>query len=62
MLIDGLRTAVDYQVFATPILIIVDHEGVIRFKEGNRLFDEGVKAFIDDLVAQLPEPTNEEGM
>jgi thiol-disulfide isomerase/thioredoxin len=62
MLVDGLRTAVDYQVFATPILIIVDHEGVIRFKEGNRLFDDEVKAFIEDLVAELPEPGNEEGM
>ncbi len=55
MLVDGLKTAVDYLVFATPILIIVDHEGVIRFKEGNRLFDEEVKTFIDELVAELPE-------
>lgn len=55
----GLKTAADYQIFATPILLILDHEGVIRFKEGNRLFDEGVKEFIDGLVAELPEP--EEG-
>lgn len=60
MLVDGLQTAVDYLVFATPILIIVDHEGVIRFKEGNRLFDEEVKTFIDELVAELPEPESEE--
>jgi len=62
MLVDGLKTAVDYLVFATPILIILDHEGVIRFKEGNRLFDEEVKAFIDELVAELPETEDTEGM
>jgi peroxiredoxin len=53
ILINALETAFDYRVFATPILFLIDKDGVIRHKEANKVFDDETAVVVEELVAEL---------
>lgn len=53
ILVDGLRTSMEYGVFATPDLILIDKAGTIRHKETSKFFDEETKVVFEPLIAEL---------
>jgi len=60
ILINALEAAFDYRVFATPILFLIDKDGVIRLKETNKVFDDESATALAELVDEL-EVGNEVG-
>jgi len=55
MLVDGLKVAAQYLVFATPILMYIDHEGVLQHKKGPQLMDESDVELLKELVDAVPD-------
>lgn len=53
ILLRGMQVALDYWVFTIPILLVLDQEGVIRYREHQALTDEAL-ALIGTLLP--PEP------
>ncbi len=54
ILVDGLEVAFDYRVFATPILFLIDGEGIVRHKEANKVFDADTREVLQGLIDELP--------
>lgn len=53
ILLCGMQVALDYWVFAIPMLLVIDQEGVIRYREHQALADEAL-VLIETLL--LPKP------
>lgn len=53
ILVNALETAFDYRVFATPILFLIDKDGIIRLKETNKVFDDESADMVETLVGEL---------
>lgn len=54
ILVNGLEVAFDYRVFATPILFLIDGQGVVRHREANKVFDADTRAALQGLIDELP--------
>lgn len=53
ILVNGLEAAFNLKVFATPILFLIDKDGVIRHKEANKTYDDATAAVVQELVDEL---------
>jgi len=49
ILLQGMQLAFDYRVYAIPILLVIDQEGIIRYREQKSL-ESAALEMIDDLV------------
>lgn len=54
ILLEGLRASMEYGIFQTPNLILIDKDGIIRLKTLGKLFDDEAKAILQQLVRELP--------
>ena len=53
ILVNGLEAAFNLKVFATPILFLIDKDGVIRHKEANKTYDDATAVIVQGLVDEL---------
>lgn len=54
ILLHGMQVALDYWVFTIPMLLVIDQEGVIRYRQHQALADEAL-ALIETLLPAEPQ-------